>query len=200
MTDAQLVLASASRSRARMLADAGVPVEIMPSRVDEEEIKRALIADGANADQIAEALAELKATRVSAKLPGVLVLGADSTLAVDDLMLDKPESMADARNHLLCLRGRSHRLISAACIALNGTRIWSAIDDAELTMRPLSDAYVADYLDRIGDAAMQSVGSYQLEGLGAQLFSRISGDYFTILGLPLLPVLGFLRERGLLME
>lgn len=200
MTDAQLVLASASRSRARMLADAGVPVEIMPSRVDEEEIKRALIADGANADQIAEALAELKASRVSAKLPGVLVLGADSTLAVDDLMLDKPESMADARNHLLRLRGRSHRLISAACIALNGTRIWSAIDDAELTMRPLSDAYVADYLDRIGDAALQSVGCYQLEGLGAQLFSRISGDYFTILGLPLLPVLGFLRERGLLME
>lgn len=200
MTDAQLILASASASRARMLANAGVPVEIMPSRVDEEEIKRALIADGADASQIAEALAEMKATRVSVKVPGILVLGADSTLAVDDLMLDKPESMDDARSHLQQLRGRSHRLISAACIALNGTRIWSAIDAAELTMRPLSDGYIADYLDRIGDAATQSVGCYQLEGLGAQLFSRISGDYFTILGLPLLPVLGFLRARGLLME
>lgn len=200
MIETHVILASASAPRARLLADAGLAVDIMPSRVDEDEIKHSLRAERATARQIAETLAEAKAIRVSMKAPGSLVIGADQTLALDDAMLDKPADMVEARSHLTRLQGRSHRLISAVCIALNGTRIWSAIDHADLTVRPLSDAFIDDYLDRVGDAVLQSVGAYQLEGLGAQLFSRISGDYFTILGLPLLPVLAFMRDRGVLMD
>ena len=194
MNETHVILASASKPRARLLANAGLPVDIMPSRVDEDEIKHSLRAEQATARQIAETLAEAKAIRVSMKAPGSLVIGADQTLALDDEMLDKPADMAEARSHLKRLQGRSHRLISAVCIALNGTRIWSAIDHADLAVRPLSDAFIDDYLQRVGDAVLQSVGAYQLEGLGAQLFSRISGDYFTILGLPLLPVLAFMRD------
>ena len=205
MSGTSVILASASPSRARMLADAGVPVEILPSRVDEDEVKRSLLAERATAHQVAETLAELKAMRVSARVPGVLVIGADQVLAlgdatIGDAMLDKPASLDEARSHLKRLHGGSHRLVSAVAVALDGRRIWGAMDEAELVMRRLSDAFIDDYLDRVGDQALQSVGAYQLEGLGAQLFSRIRGDYFTILGLPLLPLLGFLRDRRVLLD
>ncbi|MGF1623664.1 MAG: Maf family protein [Alphaproteobacteria bacterium] len=195
-----LILASTSASRARLLADAGVAVDIVPSRVDEDEVKQSLLAEGATPRDVAGTLAELKAVRVSAQAPGALVIGADQVLALGESMLDKPASMVEARGHLQRLRGASHRLVSAVVVALDGRRIWAAQDEAELAMRWLSDAFIDDYLARVGDRALQSVGAYQLEGLGAQLFSRIRGDYFTILGLPLLPLLGFLRDRGVLME
>jgi septum formation protein len=200
MTAQQLILASASVSRARLLADAGVPVEVRPSRLDEEEVKQSLLAEQATAHEIAETLAEMKAVRVSSLAPGALVIGADQVLALDGTMFDKPASLEEARSHLERLHGRSHRLVSAAIVALDGTRIWGVTDEAELTMRRLSAGFVADYLARVGDKVLQSVGAYQLEGMGAQLFSRVRGDYFTILGLPLLPLLGFLRGRGVLMD
>jgi septum formation protein len=200
MTVQRLILASASVSRARLLADAGVPVEVRPSRLDEDEVKRSLLAERATAREVAEALAEMKAVRVSTAVPGALVIGADQVLALDDRMFDKPASLEEARSHLERLHGRSHRLVSAAAVALDGVRIWGVTDEAELTMRRLSADFIADYLARAGDRVLQSVGAYQLEGLGAQLFSRIRGDYFTILGLPLLPLLGFLRDRAVLMD
>ncbi|MEZ5667992.1 MAG: Maf family protein [Alphaproteobacteria bacterium] len=193
-----VVLASASKPRARILAGAGVPVEIVPAHVDEDEVKLSLRAEGADAARIAEALAELKALRISQRMPGRLVVGADQTLAVDDVLLDKPRDLDEARGHLQRLQGRSHRLLSAACVVLDGRRIWGEVEAAELTMRPLSAGFIEDYLQRVGEAVTASVGAYQLEGLGAQLFARIRGDYFTILGLPLLPLLAFLRDRGVL--
>ena len=195
-----VILASASASRAKLLTNAGIAIRISPARVDEDEVKRALGAEGADASRIAEALAELKAIRVSQKIPGTLVIGADQMLEVEGRFLDKPVSVADAKGHLMCLRGRSHTLVSAVCVALDGQRIWSAIDRAELVVRQLTDQFIDDYLAHVGDAVTQSVGAYQLEGRGAQIFSRISGDYFTILGLPLLPLMAFLRDRKILID
>jgi len=145
-----------------------------------------------------EALAELKAIRVSASHPGALVIGADQVLALDDEMFDKPASMDEARGHLQRLSGRTHRLVCGTCIAENSGRVWSALDEAELTVRPLGPEFIESYLATAGEAVLASVGAYQLEGPGAQLFSRIRGDFFTILGLPLLPVLAFLRDRRVL--
>jgi septum formation protein len=200
MAGQRLILASASASRARMLEAAGVPVEIRPSRVDEAAVKQALAAECAGAREVAETLAEMKAVQVSSQAPGALVIGADQVLALDDVLFDKPQSLEEARSHLERLQGRRHKLVSAATVALDGARIWGAVDEAELVVRRLSPAFLDDYLGRVGDKALQSVGAYQLEGLGAQLFSRIRGDYFTILGLPLLPLLGFLRDRGVLLD
>ncbi len=193
-----IVLASASQARLALLQGAGVEVTAEPAAVDETEVKRALRAEGADAAQTAEALAELKAQRISARRPGDLVLGADQMLVCDGDWLDKPADLDAARRQLSQLRGKTHELISAAVAVRDGRRVWHGIDRARLTMRPFTDAFLADYLGTVGDAALQSVGGYQLEGLGAQLFARVEGDYFTILGLPLLPVLTYLRGAGLL--
>jgi septum formation protein len=195
-----LVLASGSQTRARMLRDAGVAFETAPARIDEEAVKAGLLAEGAGAADIAETLAEMKALRGSARAPGALVLGADQTLGCEGRLFDKPESLAAARAQLQALRGRTHTLFSAAVIAQDGAPIWRSVDRASLTMRPFSDAFLDEYLAACGDAALSSVGCYHLEGLGAQLFSRVQGDFFTVLGLPLLAVLGFLRARGALSE
>ncbi len=195
-----LVLASASQARAEMLQNAGVEVVIQPARIDEAAIKASLLAEGAPPRDVADKLAELKALRTGARHPGALVLGADQVLVHGGEILDKPETLAEARAHLQRLRGQRHELLSAAVIATQGSPVWRHVGQARLSMRPFTDAFIDDYLERAGDAALTSVGAYQLEGLGAQLFARVDGDYFTVLGLPLLEVLGFLRARGMLVE
>lgn len=194
-----LVLASTSVSRMALLRAAGVAFEAVAPNVDEGEIKAAMLAEGARPRDIADALAELKAVRVSRRVPGALVLGSDQVLeTADGALLDKPEGRAGAEAHLRRLMGAEHRLITAAVIALDGQPVWRVVDTARLTMRPLSDAFIAAYLDSEGDAVLGSVGAYRLEGLGAQLFTRVEGDHFTILGLPLLQVLDYLRVRGVI--
>jgi septum formation protein len=194
-----LILASASAARASMLRHAGLDFTVVPARIDEAEIKRSLQADGAGVRDAAEALAELKARRATP--PGgerdadSFVIGADQMLACEGRWYDKPADMAQARAQLLALRGKTHELVSAVVLARNGGTIWRHVDTARLTMRDFSDGFLDAYLAQAGDAVLQSVGGYQLEGLGVQLFSRIQGDFFTILGLPLLPLLDMLRNH-----
>ena len=194
----KLVLASGSASRQRLLQAAAVPFEAAPAAVDEEEVKLAMKAEGADAFAVAEALAELKAQRVSPRFPGALVLGADQMLDCEGEWFDKPADMAGAANHLRKLSGRSHSLLTVLCLVRDGTRIWHHRDEARLTVRPLGEDFIRDYLEEVGEAALSSVGAYQLEGRGIQLFTEISGDFFGILGLPLLPLLEMLRVHQVL--
>lgn len=205
MTDARppdrpVILASASPIRAELLTRAGVTIALGPARIDEDEVKRALRQDQASAEMAAETLAELKAQRVSRRYPGCLVIGCDQMLDCDGVWYDKPVDRAAASQQLETLSGRTHRLISAVVLLRDGARIWHHVETATLTMRSLSPAFMEAYLDAAGRDVLGSVGSYQLEGLGAQLFSRIDGDYFTILGLPLLPLLEMLRQQGVLLR
>jgi septum formation protein len=193
-----LVLASASRSRSAMLQAAGVSFVSDPAGVDEVEVKRALLAAGATPVDVAETLAELKAQQVSRRHAGALVIGADQVLECNGVLFDKPPDRDHARGHLQALRAKSHRLHAGVCVVRDGAYLWHANDTAELTMRDFEDAFIEAYLDAIGDDALLSVGAYQLEGRGAQLFTRVTGDFFTILGLPLLPLLDFLRGHGVL--
>jgi len=192
-----LILASTSPTRRRVLENAGLTFETASPGVDEEEIKLSLKTSGATGAQIAETLAELKANRISGKIPEALVIGADQILSCNGVLFDKPPDMDHARAQLQALRGRPHELLTAICVAKAGGRVWHHNAVARLTMRPFSDAFLDDYLARAGEDVLGSVGVYRLEGLGSQLFSRIDGDFFTILGLPLLPLLGFLRENGI---
>jgi septum formation protein len=191
-----IVLASASAIRRTLLENAGVTLVVDPGRVDEEEIKSALKGGGASAEITAESLAEAKAQRVSGRYWDSLVVGADSMLECNGVWFDKPRDRAHAAAHLAALSGKTHRLISSVMVVRNNTRLWHHTGIAKLTMRTLSPTFIEGYLDAVGDAALTSVGAYQLEGRGAQLFARIEGDYFTILGLPLLPLLDFLRNHG----
>lgn len=192
-----LVLASQSAARRAMLAAAGIAHEALNPGVDEEAAKAALRGEGHNPRQLADALAEIKALKLSGRLPGALVLGADQMLATEQGTLDKPESRDQARDQLRSLRGRVHRLISAAVICENGRPVWRHIDIAKLQMRDFSDAFLDAYLDAEWPAISGCVGGYRLEGPGVQLFDRIEGSHFTILGLPLLPLLDYLRTRGI---
>jgi septum formation protein len=191
-----LFLASASSTRAEILRKAGVPFTAEPAAVDETEMKRALAAEGATPTDAALALAELKARKVAARHPGALVIGADQILECNGVWFDKPPDLDHARAQLKSLRGRAHRLISSVCVVRDGERVWHETDTAELTMRRFSDTFLDSYLQKVGNAVCGWVGAYQIEGLGAQLFSRVRGDHHTILGLPLLPLLAFLREHG----
>lgn len=191
-----LVLASGSRTRATMLERAGLSAILDAPSVDEEEVKRAGRAEGVPADAVAEALAELKAQRVTRRHPGAFVIGADQMLDCEGHWFDKPADRAGARDQLLALRGKTHQLVSCAVVVRDGQRLWHKVDRARLTMRWFSEAFLDEYLDRAGAEVLHSVGAYQLEGLGAQLFQKVEGDFFTILGLPLLPLLGFLRVHG----
>ncbi|MFM9844123.1 MAG: Maf family protein [Dongiaceae bacterium] len=191
-----LVLASGSRARADMLRAAGLRFDVVRPAVDEDEVKHSLRAAKAPGSVIAETLAELKARRVSSRHGASYVIGADQVLECDGQSFDKPASRADALDQLQRLRGKSHELISAAVVVKDGLRLWHQTDRATLIMRPCSDEFLARYLDAMGDNILATVGGYEIEGLGAQLFSATRGDHFTILGLPLLPLLGFLRDRG----
>jgi len=193
-----VILASASRIRLELLERAGVAVVAEAAVVDESELKTALQAEGASAEACAEALAELKAMRISARHPTALVIGADQMLDCNGIWFDKPPDLDQARAHLQALSGKSHRLVTAAVVVRGSERLWHTITSAKLTMRSLSDGFIDEYLQRIGPVALSSVGAYQLEGLGAQLFERVEGDFFTVLGLPLLPLLGFLRGQGVI--
>jgi len=191
-----LVLASGSRTRADMLRNAGLSIEVTPAAVDEGAVKGSLSAEGASPEQIADTLAELKAAQISQRAPGALVLGADQVLDLDGEILDKPNDMVAAARHLRRLSGCRHQLVSAAVLLKDGQRIWGRTDQASLVVRTLSDSFIDRYLGVVGDRALDSVGAYQLEGPGANLFDSVEGDFFTILGLPLLPLLAFLRGHG----
>ncbi len=192
-----IVLASQSAARRAMLTAAGVAHDALPAHVDEDGVTAGLQAEGASPEHIADALAELKAVKISRSLPGVLVLGADSVVVTaDGALIAKPETRPRAEVQLRQLAGTTHRLISAAVIAENGTPVWRAGGAARLTMRALSEGFISRYLDTEGDAVLGCVGCYRIEGLGAQLFSRIDGDQFIIRGLPLLAVLDYLRVRA----
>jgi septum formation protein len=192
-----LVLASTSATRQTMLRSAGVSFEVVSPRIDEEAAKASFRAQGLSARDLADALAELKATRVSVSRPGDIILGCDQTLELDDgMMLDKPGE--DIAGQLRALSGRTHSLYSALVAVENGQPVWRHIDRAKLTMRNLSEAFIADYVTNEGEAASGCVGGYRIEALGAQLFAKIDGDHFTILGLPLFPLLDWLRVRGIL--
>ncbi len=192
-----LILASQSPSRTAILRAAGLTFAVEPARVDEAAIKAALAAERATSARTAEALAELKAQRISGRHPEAVVLGADQILDLDGRWFDKPRDTSDARDQLVALQGRRHALVSAIVAVSGGVRQWHHVARAGLTMRPLTPATIDRYLAAVGERALTSPGAYQIEGSGAQLFSVIDGDHFGILGLPLLPLLAFLRERGL---
>ena len=192
-----LILASQSASRTAMLAAAGVPFTAEPAYADEAALKDAM--RGQPPRDVADALAELKALKVSARHPGALVLGSDSLAVLDDgTILDKPQDRDEARAHLLRMSGKRHDLVSAAVIAENGRSVWRHVEAARMFVRPLSEDFIETYLDAEWPAISACVGCYRIEGPGVQLFSRVEGSQFTVLGMPLLPVMSYLRERALL--
>jgi len=195
LTD-QLILASASPTRAALLATAGVEVRVEPAAVDEEAVKQTYRAKGHAAVECALALAEAKACRVAGRHDRAFVIGADQILVCDGLWFDKPSDLGAARAQLKALRGRAHQLATAVCVVQNGTRIWHTVKQPHLLMREFSDIFLDDYLTVEGTAVLGTVGAYRLEGRGVQLFERVEGDHFAILGLPLLELLEFLRECG----
>ncbi len=192
-----VTLASKSAARAAVLAGAGVIFDTAGSSVDEAAVKAGMLAERATAREVADALAELKAVKVSRGRPG-LVIGADQTLELDGALFDKAESLGEARQRLQAMRGKVHKLHSAVVVAENGEAIWREVPAARMSMRPFTDDFLDGYLARVGPDVLSSVGCYQLEGEGVQLFDRIDGDYFTILGLPLIGLLDLLRRHGVL--
>jgi len=194
-----LILASASAARARLLRAAGVALEQRPAAVDEETVRAALQVEGATPAEAAVALAELKAARSASRVPAAaIVLGADQILSCEGRWYAKPDDLAGARAQLEALAGRRHELATAAVAFRGGARIWHGVSIARLWLRPCSGEFLDEYLAAAGDAALASVGAYQIEGPGAQLFARIEGDHFAIQGLPLLEVLEMLRTQGVL--
>jgi septum formation protein len=191
-----LVLASASRSRQSLLANAGLAFEADPAEIDERAAEQPLLDAGAPPEDLATALAIAKALSVSERRPGDLVLGADQVLALDGERFVKPHDMDAARRQLLRLSGKTHALHSAVAAVRSGEIVWQHTETALMTMRQLPLAFIGHYLAATGPKALESVGAYQLEGRGVQLFDKIEGDFFAILGLPLLPLLRFLRQEG----
>lgn len=193
---ARIILASTSPTRVGLLRAAGIPFEAMPPGVDERAVEAPLVAQGAGAGRIAQALADAKALAVSERVPGAHVIGADQTLSCEGQQWHKPKSGAEAKVQLLALSGRTHELQTGLAGARDGAVLWRHLDTAHLTMRTLSPAFVDDYLDAVGEAALGTVGAYSVEGRGIQLFERIEGSHFTILGLTMIPLLAWLRAEG----
>ena len=194
----RLILASASSARGALLQGAGIDFQAIPADIDEGAIKRAF--EGQPAARIATEIATAKAQKIAAKKPDQLVLGSDQVLVHRGRLFSKPRTLAEARTHLEDLSGNAHRLVSAAAIVRNDQILWHDNQTVTMTMRPLSPAFLDRYLQDIGDLALNSVGCYHLEGRGSQLFSSVDGDYFAVLGLPLLPLLQALRNLGYLSE
>ena len=179
-----------------MLKNAGLDVEAVPAKVDERALEAPLQGSGVSPEDVAAILAEAKAVEVSERRPGALVLGCDQTLSLGDEVFHKPADMEGARRHLLALSGRTHQLNSAAVLVRDGAVLWRHVGIANLTMRNLTPAFIGRHLARVGQKALASVGAYQIEGEGIQLFEKVEGDHFTIVGLPLLPLLSELRNLG----
>lgn len=192
----KLILASASPFRKALLTHAGLDFQSQKPEIDERAVEAPLKDSGATPDDVALVLAIAKANDVSERNPGALVIGSDQTLSLGDEIFHKPADMEAARRHLLKLSGRTHQLNSAVAVVRDGETLWSHVGIASLTMRPLDPAFIGRHLARVGAKALQSVGAYQIEGEGIQLFEKIDGDYFTIVGLPLLPLLAALRNLG----
>jgi septum formation protein len=196
---APLILASRSLARRTMLSAAGIPIEIVHAQIDERAIERTL-AGKRDPDELALLLSWEKASAVSFKMPSRLVIGADQTLAMGSVRFNKPASRDEAREQLQRLRGQSHTLHSAITLVQDGSVLFKVVDIARLRMRDFSDEFLEEYLEAAGPSVTESVGGYQLEKLGVHLFERVDGDYFTILGMPLLPLLAFLRQKAFLKE
>lgn len=194
--DTPLILASESPTRAALLQAAGLLFEARPARIDETEVKRAMQAEGANTADTALMLAGMKARRI--RDPVALVIGADQLLVCGDEWFDKPDGLDGARNHLQRLRGREHRLVTAIVCHRGGTEVWRHVAEPRLWMRRFSDAVLDGYLAAEGGSILGCVGAYRLEGRGLQLFDRVEGEHGAILGLPMLPLLAFLRGHGVL--
>ena len=197
---APLVLASRSPARADLLRSAGLHFTVEAPAVDEAGVKESLRHEGASAEGAVAVLAELKATRVSASMTEAFVVGADQILDRDGRWFDKPANLDEAAAQLRALRGQRHELVTGVCVARDASRVWHHVSRATLVMRAFSDLFLERYLKSLGDEALTSIGAYKVEGVGAQLFADIDGDHFAILGLPLLPLLDFLRGHGMVME
>lgn len=197
-TSEKLILASGSEIRQMLLRNAGVSFDVNIGRIDEESVKDALLGEGASPRDIADALAEGKARKVSLKNLDAMVIGCDQTLSFKGRLLSKPKTVDEARAQLKEMRGERHKLLSAAVIYESGEPKWRHVGEVRLEMNRFSDAYLEDYLARNWEQIRHCVGSYMLESEGVRLFSRIDGDYFTVLGLPLLPLLAYLSERGVI--
>lgn len=195
-----LILASASAARAAVLRAAGVVFAVEPAAIDEAAVKRRHRESGCGAEACALALATAKARAVAARHPAALVIGADQILVAGDEWFDKPGNLAAAAAQLRRLRGRDHLLVTAACVVRGGELLWQAVATPKMTMRCFGEAFLAGYIAAEGEAVLGSVGAYRIEGSGVQLFARIEGDHFAVLGLPLLELLAFLRQRGVLGE
>ena len=191
-----IILASGSPYRRKLLEGAGLDFTVVKPDLDERAVEAPLAGTGATPQDVAMVLAEAKATVVSQARPEALVIGSDQTLSLGEELFHKPADMEGARRHLLKLSGRTHHLNSAVVLARNGEAVWRHVAVARMTMRPLEPGFVGRHLAAVGDVALTSVGAYQVEGQGIQLFETIDGDYFTIVGLPLLPLLAALRELG----
>lgn len=194
----KIILASGSAIRQRLLSDAGVSFSVSTSAVDEPAIMAGLLAEKARPRDVVDILAEMKGLRIARKNLDSIVISADQVLVCNGEMYNKPDTLQDAAQQLRALRGQGHQLLSAVVIFEEGKPVWRFIGRAQLVMRDFSDDFLADYLACMGDELLTTVGCYKLESVGVQLFSQVQGDYFTILGLPLIEVLGFLRTRGVL--
>ncbi|KQO73900.1 Maf-like protein [Rhizobium sp. Leaf262] len=193
-----LILASSSASRQMLMRNAGLTFRAIPADIDERAVDARLEQEGASPDRIAVELAKAKALSVSVTHPDALVLGCDQTMSLGSRIFHKPKDMTEAHSHLMSLSGKTHRLNCGAALARNGEILWEVVTIADMTMHEFDTAFVSRHLQRVGEKILSSVGAYQLEGEGVQLFSAINGDYFTILGLPLLPLLTKLRELDMI--